>query len=29
MKTKTLQIKNCKECPNHDTKLTKGFGYAT
>jgi hypothetical protein len=27
-KTLTLEIRNCNECPNHDTKLTKGFGYA-
>ena len=26
--TKTLKIKNCKECPNCFTKSTKGYGYA-
>ena len=26
--TKLAQIENCMNCPNCDTKLTKGFGYA-
>ena len=26
---KIFKIKNCKECLHCDTKLTKGYGYAT
>lgn len=26
---KVLVLKNCKDCPNCFTVLTKGFGYAT
>lgn len=27
-KTKLFVVKSCVECPNCDTKLTKGYGYA-
>jgi hypothetical protein len=28
IKSVTIEITNCKRCPNCKTKLTKGFGYA-
>ncbi len=28
MKTKSLTLKNCMDCPNCVTTLTKGYGYA-